>query len=151
MVNGTKEVNTKQNVITLILNLQKPLKDLMEDILGLMDTYKHSWQLSQTMTKIMMGTRTRPVKLPDELIFAASAVRTLPNLENDMNLENLGFYLDKEFGCLESIRRLIVELAQSSNEREISAIKDDIKDLCRENLDWIKKVNSAAAKVSAAF
>jgi hypothetical protein len=151
MVNGTKEVNTKQSVITLILNLQKPLKELMEEILALMDTYKHAWQLSQTMTKIMMGTNKKPIKLPDELIFASSAVRTLPNLENDMNLENLGFYLDHEFSCLESIRRLILELAQSSNEREIAAIKDDIKDLCKENLNWIKQVNSAAAKVSAAF
>ncbi|MBW2994368.1 hypothetical protein KY315_03035 [Candidatus Woesearchaeota archaeon] len=151
MVNGTKEVNTKQSVITLVLNLQKPLKELMEEIITLMDTYEHAWQLSHAMTKILIGSKPKPVKLPDELIFAASAVRTLPNLVRDIDLQNLGTYLDAEFSCLESIRKLILELAQASNKRVIAAIKDDIKDLCRENLSSIKKVNSIATKMSAAF
>jgi len=151
MVNGTKAVNTKQSVITLVLSLQKPLKELTEDILNLMDTYKHAWQLSQAMTKILMGTKKQPVKFLDELIFASSAVRTLPNLVREIDLQNLGSYLDAEFSCLESIRRLILELAQTSNKRVIAAIKDDIKDLCKENLDWIKKVNSITAKMSSAF
>lgn len=151
IMNGTKEVQNKQGAVKVALRIQEPLEKLIIELRDLIKTYKVPWQLSHIITKIMAGDEKHRVKLLDELIFAASAVRTLPNLAYDSDLQNLGTYLDEEFNCLESIRRLLIELAQSSNENEIAAVKDDIVDLCDETKRLISKVKAVSAKVSATF
>jgi len=150
-MNGIKEVQKKQGAVKVALRIQEPLENVITELKNLIRTYKVPWQLSRIITKIMVGDEKQRIKLLDELIFASSAVRSLQSIAYDSDLQNLGTYLDEEFNCLESIRRLLLELAQSSNEHEIAAIKADIIDLCDDIKRWISKVKNVTAKVSATF
>lgn len=151
MPNAAKKEGTKAGIFADVLSVQARLQKLLVRIKRLADESRGKDKIipghwTSVMLEIV-GERKQGVM--QEISAVQSALRVLPEINYDLELQRTAANLGDEFNSLQELQSLIVtEITLVRRKEELAAVLDEIKRKCTLIMKDIKDIRTSVAKLS---